>query len=305
MAGAYGTDPALPGTFTEPAAAHGGRPVLMALGYSYFLSGHGPQDIPKAIEDCGACEGTGRLGPPILMDNPVVPDASEIVTEDLAASGPAVVQDEPFVPDVPPFTVGGRAFEFADNFCGDIPWWELTPAEEARRAELHAAAQEYGRAGYKVIPLYHVEANGDCACHKGARCPSKGKHPRDKGWQESATTDPQWWRPLAGGETNPVDWRPADNIGLALEDIFILDEDPDNFGDVTLTELEQRLGGDWDMPETTIVRTGSGGRHFYFLQPEGYQVGNMKLGQGLDIKGPGGLVVARRRGATKGRTATP
>ena len=300
MADAYGTDPALPGTFTEPAAAHGGRPVLMALGYSYFLSGHGPQDIPKAMEDCGACEGTGRLGPPILMDDPVVPDASEIVTEDLAASGPAVVQDEPFVSDVPPFTVGGRAFEFADNFCGDIPWWELTPAEEARRAELHAAAQEYGRAGYKVIPLYHVEANGDCACHKGARCPSKGKHPRDKGWQESATTDPQWWRPLADGETDPVDWRPAANIGLALEDIFILDEDPDNFGDVTLTELEQRLGGDWDMPETTIVRTGLGGRHFYFLQPEGTQVGNMKLGQGLDIKGPGGLVVAPPSRSNKG-----
>ena len=70
MAGAYGADPALPGAFTEPAAEHGGRPVLMALGYSYFLSGHGPRDIPKAIEDCGACEGTGRLGPPLVMDDP-------------------------------------------------------------------------------------------------------------------------------------------------------------------------------------------------------------------------------------------
>ena len=47
----------------------------MALDYSYFLSGRGPRDIPKAIEDSGAREGTGRLDPP-LMDNPVVPDAS-------------------------------------------------------------------------------------------------------------------------------------------------------------------------------------------------------------------------------------
>ena len=70
MADAYGADPALPGAFTEPAAEHGGRPVLMALGYSYFLSGHGPRDIPKVIEDCGACEGTGRLGPPLMMDDP-------------------------------------------------------------------------------------------------------------------------------------------------------------------------------------------------------------------------------------------
>ena len=70
MADAYGADPARPGAFTEPAAEHGGRPVLMALGYSYFLSGHGPRDIPKVIEDCGACEGTGRLGPPLMMDDP-------------------------------------------------------------------------------------------------------------------------------------------------------------------------------------------------------------------------------------------
>ena len=46
------------------------EPVLMALGYSYFLSGHGPRHIPKAMEDCGACEGTGRLGPPLMMDDP-------------------------------------------------------------------------------------------------------------------------------------------------------------------------------------------------------------------------------------------
>ena len=184
--------------------------------------------------------------------------------------------------------------------AGTSPGGTLGAAEEARRAELHAAAREYGQAGYKVIPLYHVEAIGDCACRKGARCPSKGKHPTEEGWQESATTDPQWWRPLAENETDPDDWYPKANIGIALEDIFILDEDPDNFGDVTLTELEQRLGGDWDMPETTIVRTGLGGRHFYFTQPEGTTIGNMKLGQGLDIKGPGGLVVAPPSRSNKG-----
>ena len=42
----------------------------MALDYSYFLSGRGPRDIPEAVEDSGACEGTGRLGPPIPADDP-------------------------------------------------------------------------------------------------------------------------------------------------------------------------------------------------------------------------------------------
>ena len=42
----------------------------MAVDYSYFLSGCGPRHIPEAIEGSGVFEGTGRLGPPILMDDP-------------------------------------------------------------------------------------------------------------------------------------------------------------------------------------------------------------------------------------------
>jgi hypothetical protein len=70
LAAAHDGEPAPPGAFVEPVAEHGGRPVLMALDYSYFLSGRGPRDIPEAVEDSGACEGTGRLGPPIPVDDP-------------------------------------------------------------------------------------------------------------------------------------------------------------------------------------------------------------------------------------------
>ena len=119
MAGAYGADPALPGAFTEPAAEHGGRPVLMALGYSYFLSGHGPRDIPEAIEDSGACEGTGRLGPPLMIDD--LSQTASVTARELGG------QDE----DVTPWPDDG----------------ERSPAEEGikRSNTLTDAAAEHAR----------------------------------------------------------------------------------------------------------------------------------------------------------------
>src|ERR1035437_744919 len=116
MAGAYGADPALPGAFTEPAAEHGGRPVLMALGYSYFLSGHGPRDIPEAIEDSGACEGTGRLVPPIPVDD-LVPDAPRTasVTDDPVVAEPAMVEDEQLGQVAPPMGGSPAAGPVSDD----------------------------------------------------------------------------------------------------------------------------------------------------------------------------------------------
>ena len=161
---------------------------------------------------------------------------------------------------------------------------------EARRVELDAAAQEYGRAGYKAVPLWWVDLIGQCACPKAWECQSAGKHPIEKNWQKTATTEPQWWSEDLGSG----DRYPQANIGLVLEEdtAFALDQDPRNGGDVTLEQIQQRLGDDYDMPATVIVRTGSGGRHFYFEQPEGKTVGNPKFKRGLDIKGVGGLVVA-------------
>lgn len=90
MATAYDAVPALPGTFTEPVAEHGVRPVLMAVGYSYFLSGCSPRDIPEAVEDSGACEGAGYLGPPIPVDDlvPYAPRTAS-VTDDPVGLRPA------------------------------------------------------------------------------------------------------------------------------------------------------------------------------------------------------------------------
>ena len=138
-----------------------------------------------------------------------------------------------------------------------------------------------------------------CACPKSFGCGSAGKHPVEKGWQDSATTDPQWWRKITGPENEDGSlngsWHPQANVGIALDAStpFALDEDPDNGGDIALQQILDRLGESEGIPETLIVRTGSGGRHFYFTQPE-KKIGNPKFKKGLDIKGVAGCWSSRR-----------
>ena len=173
-------------------------------------------------------------------------------------------------------------------YLGEHP--EAVPGE-VRRRELEAAVKEYGGAGYKVIPLWWVDPLGACMCPKAWQCGSAGKHPVEKNWPKSATTEPQWWsEDFGGGEPR----YPQANIGIVFEaeTCFALDEDPDKGGDVALQQILDKLGENEGIPETVIVQTGSGGRHFYFLQPEGKPVGCPKFRKGLDIKGVGGYVVA-------------
>ena len=172
-------------------------------------------------------------------------------------------------------------------YLGEHP--EAVPGE-ARRRELEAAAKELGQAGYKVIPLWWVDPAGTCMCPKAWQCGSAGKHPIEKNWQQSATTDPQWWSEDFGGGGR----YPQANVGFvfAEDTCFALDEDPDKGGDVALQQILDKLEEHEGIPETVIVQTGSGGRHFYFKQPEGKPVGCPKFRTGLDIKGVGGYVVA-------------
>ena len=50
-------------------------------------------------------------------------------------------------------------------------------------------AKEYAERGWRVVIL-HSSLDRECTCSKGADCPSPGKHPRQRGWQRTATTDP-------------------------------------------------------------------------------------------------------------------
>ncbi|MDE3039859.1 MAG: bifunctional DNA primase/polymerase [Nitrospirota bacterium] len=116
--------------------------------------------------------------------------------------------------------------------------------------------------------------------------PLEGKIPILKKWPTLATTDPDtirtWWTQ-----------RPTANVGIATGEqsgLLVLDVDPANGGEDTLSALEAQYGA---LPQTVEVITGTGGRHYYF-QHSGGAIRNSagKLGPGLDVRSEGGQVVA-------------
>lgn len=89
---------------------------------------------------------------------------------------------------------------------------------------------------------------------------------------------------------------PMASIGIACgaSGWLVLDIDADKGGFESYAELRDReiiTPGDL---LTFTTRTGSGGMHIVWLQPEGVEIGNSagKLGQGLDIRGYGGYIIA-------------
>jgi putative DNA primase/helicase len=172
----------------------------------------------------------------------------------------------------------------------------LTPPEEARRHELCQAAIRYAQRGWRVIPVWHVRPDGDCACRKG-ECLSPGKHAIYDRWQEVATCDPQavahWWRPSPEGAVIDA-WYPRANIGLvtgAGSGIWVLDEDTYAGGEQQLGAYERRHG---ELPRTRIHHTPRGGQHWIWAHP-GFPVRNSarkRLGAGLDVRGENGLIIA-------------
>ena len=144
-------------------------------------------------------------------------------------------------------------------------------------------ALKYAKLGLDVIPL-HAIADGHCSCGSGVDCQRSGKHPRTSNGVKDATTGRRtikaWWNR----------W-PEANIGIATgrsSGIFVIDID----GDVGKASLERLQAEQGRLPKTVTVRTGKG-RHYYF-RCNGARVGNYvgKLGEGIDVRGDGGYVVA-------------
>jgi putative DNA primase/helicase len=134
-----------------------------------------------------------------------------------------------------------------------------------------------------VIPLYSVDKDGHCLCGDKA-CKSPGKHPHAHyapNGSKSATVD--------GGVI--AGWFNGEEINIGIvagqdSNLVILDVDPAHGGDESLKQFD-------DLPQTPSVRTGSGGRHFYFRHPGG-DVRNSAgtVGRGLDVRGHHGYCVA-------------
>ena len=148
------------------------------------------------------------------------------------------------------------------------------------------AALIYARRGWPVFPCQSPSSAGGCSCHH-EDCASPAKHPRIQGGLRAATTNEaqvlQWW-----GR-----W-PDANVAIrtgAVSGLVVVDVDPDHGGDDSLEQILDRFG---QLPDGRLVRTGSGGRHFYFAHPGGLvrnDTGRL-LGPGLDIRGDGGYVIA-------------
>ena len=160
-------------------------------------------------------------------------------------------------------------------------------ADDDRR-DMLAEALTLAARGVRVFPVWEPGAPGVCACPKGEACGSKAKHPRTATGFKEATTDEaqirRWWAAA-----------PNANIGAATGEksgLFVLDEDG-VAGAESLHNIE--LEHD-DLPKTLIAISGreGGGRHLYFTHPGGAPIGNSSgaLGEGLDVRGDGGYVVA-------------
>lgn len=141
----------------------------------------------------------------------------------------------------------------------------------------------YARLGIPVFPVHGI-VDGACTCNGSPGC-SPGKHPMTSHGFKDATTDVNairgWW-----------DRTPTANVGIrtgAGSGFVVLDVDPRNGGDESLATLEKQHG---KLPLSPLVRTGGGGRHFYFQHPGGKVSCKANLLPGLDIKADGGYVVA-------------
>ena len=147
-----------------------------------------------------------------------------------------------------------------------------------------AAALHYASIGWHVIPLHTPRASG-CSCGNSA-CGAIGKHPRTRHGIKDATTDPdvisRWWLR-----------EPDANIGIVtgiVSGIVVVDVDPRNGGCETWRWHVENYG----CAETYTVETGrgDGGFHLYFAIKGAVKGRTHAFGQGVDLKGEGGYVVA-------------
>ncbi len=139
-------------------------------------------------------------------------------------------------------------------------------------SDLTAAALELAASGLAVFPV------------------GPDKAPRTPRGFHDATTDPtviQRW-----------DWNGGGGIGMAVPDgTVIIDVDPRNGGSDTMKALREE---GLTFPATRIVRTRSGGFHYYFTVPEDLVL-RAHLGEGIDVKraGKGYVLVPPSPGYTE------
>src|SRR5580704_15378900 len=168
--------------------------------------------------------------------------------------------DTPDQPGQPELNDGGR----------DASRNTLSPRDNERRAELHAAACEYISQGFEVFPLSYVTDQGLCSVAGTPHCKCKdldhaGKCQILEHWSEEASSDrdqiDDWWGPAprydvlegvsfkgtvkvasAGDHVLAPGWYPLGNIGLSMRNTHIIgvDIDPRHGGNESVDALAMR-----------------------------------------------------------------
>jgi len=134
-------------------------------------------------------------------------------------------------------------------------------------------AVDFARRGFWVFP-----------------CRPAGKVPIFKGWQARATRDEatlrRWWRDHPDANVGIFTGRFGENSALIVVDVDVKSEKK---GIETLRGLRHE---GFEFPQTLEHQTASGGFHLIYANPVALQGGTDKLGNGVDIKSHGGLIVA-------------
>jgi hypothetical protein len=144
--------------------------------------------------------------------------------------------------------------------------------------KLMESALEYAINGMPVFPVHTPTGNDGCSCNN-PKCKNQGKHPRTKNGLKDATTDKaqikKWWKEY-----------PDANIGLvtgSVSGLAVLDVDDGG---------EEELENHPSLPDTVESITGSGGRHIFFVNPDGENLkSKVRFYEGLDIRAGGGYIV--------------
>lgn len=140
-----------------------------------------------------------------------------------------------------------------------------------RQDKMLSEALKYAAMGWYVIPLK-----------------PKDKSPLIKKWQEIASNDSElimfWWQKWPNANIGL-------NCGLSGLVVIDLDEKPNFNGRDPWDKLAKKYAIDTNTPTSL---TGGGGLHLFYKAPDGVIVKNSagKLGNGVDVRGHGGYVVA-------------
>jgi hypothetical protein len=134
---------------------------------------------------------------------------------------------------------------------------------------------QFLKAGYPVFSIRPI-IDGKCQCGDPS-CTKPGKHPYDKGWEHT----PVW--SIEKLEEQVKRGRMS-NYAVLVKGLLVVDTDPKNGGSPEqLGELIDGCG--------FIVRTGSGGFHYYFSLPEELALStNLPEYPGIDFKSSGYVV---------------